>query len=415
MLRANRRFLIAAVSLWVLCQCLVVTAFHPQEVSIDLSHMDTLPHLAGPWNIVPSTVFRGVMDIFVTAPETSVTFQLPEPDTYWVRVKARFLRSNQTLELALNDTPLVPMVSTQAKRAQKFVWVVPPSAIRPGDNRITFNNPQALPVAIEKLDCKNIRSRAEFLPIYIGYDTSRLGRRWGHIRWTGVWWLALLIVALKLLDQGIVALWQRLLRVKASRVVQALRWILLIPPLVPFVALLVASWVTPYVIALKPVAAAALWGATFSTALLFALAIVLLLRSVLWVWRLTVVQQAIALAMRPEDIPLRLSAKIRIAVRVVVLVMPRLVRGTMIAMDRATRAPTAWYAAFAIGLGLAGLLLMLQGLYYTFALRSAAAIVDAHGGYPVLRRMAEWCGDLGFLSLLGLLVSAVRTPEPSHE
>ena len=62
------------------------------------------------------------------------------------------------------------------------------------------------------------------------------------------------------------------------------------------------------------------------------------------------------------------------------------------------------YRLYAAGMMLAAGCLILQAIFYLCMIGEAGKIVDAHGGYPLLRKIAETTADVGTLLLLPLLV-----------
>ncbi|MBI4313522.1 MAG: hypothetical protein HY594_01770 [Candidatus Omnitrophica bacterium] len=405
-------------SLWLAFQWTVHPHFKPVEVSLDLSHMETQPSLRGQWQIVPSGTFRGIMDIYLAGANASVVFDVPQMDTYWLRVKARFLRKDQTLSTTLNGHPLAEFASAQTRLAQKFALKVSSEFFVPGTNEVTFGTNNALPVAVEKIDLRNYRSRTKGVPIFVGFDRSNFGRNWARLRWETVWMLLLLMVGVFWMDVGIrrawsavpgLPGWQPALIANASRAA---------PLLIPL-GLITGSLVTEYVLTVGPWA---FWSFCAGSILAAQLIGVPIAAAWAWnlFWKLPAVQEIVLLAVHPEQIPLRLSAKIRVLYRIALIAAPQCWAWIRISWYKAMSDPWRWYAAFVIGTATAGLLLILQSSVYLFELKQDGKIVDAHGAYPWLRKAAETTGDLGMLALLGFMLclfmknGSVRTGHPDE-
>lgn len=395
---------------WLLFQWTVHPAYRPVEVSLDLNRLELQSALSGAWTVVPSAVFRGLMDIFVSDVPASVEFMLPSQDLYWLRTKVRFISRDQALDLAINGHPLGHMPAAQAPAAQKFACHVPADYVTRGLNHIVFSSSTKLRVVVEEIEMKNYRSRAKELAIFIVSDRSRLGRTWARIRW-GTWWLlAALVIMVNTLRTRMRRGWMSVLGSRSEPVASMITAASLGVPLLIPVGMLVGSLVTPYTLTMSAKVFWVVWvlGAALIQAVI---GTVVAMR---WVWAMSWAHPLLVhlsvLARRAERLRPRFPARVVIWARLCWLFILETGPIVRALWRRLIREPQRWFAAYVIGTALGGFCLIVQAVIYAISVRQPGKIVDMHGAYPWFRRAAETAGDIGLLALLGFVFLTAFRP-----
>ncbi len=121
-------------------QSIVVARFRPTKVLVDLSHRDQTPALEGPWDLRPDARFLGIMKALDRGQPVMVRLPLPAGESYWCRLKFKFLANDQVIDVLVNDTPITTVQSAQAGTVVKVNVTIPATVITEGVTRVRFVN-----------------------------------------------------------------------------------------------------------------------------------------------------------------------------------------------------------------------------------------------------------------------------------
>jgi len=375
------RWIVLGLAFWLTFHGVVVPDFQPVEISFDMNDPSVEKALSGDWKVVWRMM--AYVDIYLIGNEGVVTFHLPKPQTVWMRLKAKFVQKGQKISLSLNGGRWQTVaVSDEIESAQKFAWIVPFEGLQAGENRLALGVSQGPPVLIEKIEIRNFRSRCDPPLLYIGIpNTFPLSWRGFNSTLHTLWVLGFGVLLAALYD------WLSRRSIQSASnarwipraTLGWIRWIHRVGfyiPFVFFVGCLIASWVTSYRVFIPAVLF--LWLIPLSMA--FFQCVDWLSRVGIWVWYKRRITQS--------------------------YIFKTIGWTQWIGRHRgAIFQPQRWYAVMCGFWMASGLVLIVQGIIYWWIAKDVGDVVNLHGGYPFLRRLAEWLWDVGFFALGPMILS----------
>lgn len=153
----------------------VAPAFRPVEVRLDLSHRTSVPAIVSGGEIVPSTRWPEIMDLYDQQGSLTVQVPLPVADLYLWRMKLACQESGQRVTVLVNGTPCGVFTAAKGQdQAEKFQFKTLPQLVRDGVGLVEFRHagpPRS--VRYELVSARNYRSALIPRAVYL---VSREGR-----------------------------------------------------------------------------------------------------------------------------------------------------------------------------------------------------------------------------------------------
>ncbi len=177
--------------------------FQQVKLVLDMERQETQEALREGWRVFYHDDWATI-EAFMEEPTASFEIMLPLKDIYLMKVKARFGRVGQRVEVLVNKVRIGSLIAGKTGRAEKFFLKVPAIATHSGRNVVVFQQPSSTAaIAVEKVILTNFQC-GDSTTMVVSWRTSpQLAVAWSRwavlfVIWLGcalvecatVWWLS---------------------------------------------------------------------------------------------------------------------------------------------------------------------------------------------------------------------------------